>query len=143
MACLASAMIPLLAENSDEKQAQNKLRNALEKFPVIYAEAWQSLFRKQLGFTTAQDADIALIERLLQAMHDSKVDFTNFFRNLWQVNIHASVSQILLRDEFIDRTLIDRWLADYLNRLQSESSNDSARKEAMNRVNPKYVLRNH
>jgi uncharacterized protein YdiU (UPF0061 family) len=47
MACLASAMIPLLELQYDEKEAQEKLRAALEEFPVIYAQTWQSLFRKK------------------------------------------------------------------------------------------------
>ena len=143
MACLASAIIPLLELRHSEKEAQEQLRAALEEFPIIYAQTWQSLFRNKLGFSTEQDGDVALIERLLQAMHDSKVDFTNFFRNLGRVNSNLSISQITLRDDFMDRDAIDLWFVDYLARLQSESSNDSERYLAMNRVNPKYILRNH
>ena len=143
MACLASAMIPLLELRHSEKEAQEQLRAALEEFPVIYAKNWQALFRNKLGFSTEQDGDVALIERLLQAMHDSKVDFTNFFRNLGKLKSKLPISQISLRDDFIDRDAIDLWFVDYLARLQSESSNDSERHLAMNRVNPKYILRNH
>lgn len=143
MACLASAMIPLVAANPNEKKGQEQLRTALEAFPVTYAQAWQFLFRKKLGLNLQQDGDIALIERLLQAMHDSRIDFTNFFRNLGAIKTNATIQQISLRDDFIDRNAIDQWLADYIDRLKSESSVDSERKEAMNRVNPKYVLRNH
>lgn len=143
MACLASAMIPLLAYNSDEALAQDQLRSALEQFPVLYAQTWQSLFRKKLGFTASQDGDIALIERLLQAMHDSKVDFTNFFRGLGNLKIGKTISQNPLRDEFIDRDVIDQWFGDYVERLKMESYSDEARQHAMNQVNPKYILRNH
>ena len=143
MACLASAMIPLVAANSDEKEAQEHLRTALEDFPVTYAQAWQSLFRKKLGFEIVQDGDIALIERLLQSMHDSRIDFTNFFRKLGDIKTNASIHEISIRDDFIDRNVIDQWFTDYIERLKSESSIDFVRKEAMDRVNPKYVLRNH
>ncbi|QWD61024.1 YdiU family protein [Polynucleobacter sp. MWH-UH35A] len=143
MACLAGAMTPLLAVNNDEKEVQDQFRTALEAFPRTYAQAWQSQFRQKLGFQSAHDGDIALIERLLQAMHDSRIDFTNFFRNLSDVKINTSTALFSLRDDFIDRNLIDRWFADYRERLNSESSIDSVRKEAMDRVNPKYVLRNH
>ena len=143
MACLASAMIPLLADKSDETLAQDQLRSALEQFPVVYAQTWQSLFRKKLGFTTSQDGDIALIERLLQAMHDSKVDFTNFFRSLGKLKIDESISQNPLRDQFIDRDSIDHWFSDYVERLKVESYPDEVRQHAMNQVNPKYILRNH
>ena len=143
MACLASAMIPLLELQYEEKEAQEKLRVALEEFPVIYAQAWQSLFRKKLGFTTKKDEDIALVERLLQAMHDSRIDFTSFFRALSSIKTDPPIAQISLRDDFVDREAIDQWFADYIARLQSESRNDLKRQIAMNQVNPKYVLRNH
>jgi len=143
MACLASAMIPLLELRCDEKEAQDRMRAALEGFPVTYSQAWQDLFRKKLGLTISQDGDIELIERLLQAMHDSKLDFTSFFRSLGAIKTDAPIEQITLRNDFIDRELIDHWFGDYVARLLSESSNDLERQKAMNRVNPKYVLRNH
>ena len=143
MACLASAMIPLLELRYDEKEAQENLRAALEDFPVIYARSWQDLFCKKLGLKTSQDEDVSLIERLLQAMHDSRVDFTSFFRRLGSIKTNAPIEQISLRNDFIDRDLIDQWFSDYVARLLSESSNDLERQKAMNQVNPKYVLRNH
>jgi len=143
MACLASAFIPLLAQKHTDEESQALLTEALSQFPVIYAQAWQTLFRKKLGFFTSQDSDIELIERLLQAMHDSRVDFTNLFRGLSSIQISKPVENIPLRDQFIDRQLIDLWFSDYLDRLKAESSDDSERKQKMNSVNPKYILRNH
>ena len=83
------------------------------------------------------------MERLLQAMHDSKVDFTNFFRSLGKLKIDESISQNPLRDQFIDRDSIDHWFGDYVERLKVESYPDEVRQHAMNQVNPKYILRNH
>jgi uncharacterized protein YdiU (UPF0061 family) len=143
MACLASAMISLVSLQTNEEEAQNLLRSALEKFPIIYAQTWQELFRKKLGFATEDDADIGLIERLLQAMHDSGVDFTHFFRRLGELKVEMSIDQIMLRNDFIDREGIDQWFYEYLARLRKESSNDSIRQKLMYQVNPKYVLRNH
>jgi len=143
MACLASAFLPLIELNHDANEAQTLLREALEEFAVSYAKAWQSLFRQKLGLTTAQDGNTHLIERLLQAMHDSKVDFTYFFRQLGQIQQEQKIQTIALRDQFLDRELIDQWFSDYINRLKSEKSSDEARQRAMNLVNPKFVLRNH
>ena len=143
MACLASAFLPLIELNHNANEAQTILREALEEFAVSYAKAWQSLFRQKLGLTTAQGADTHLIERLLQAMHDSRVDFTCFFRLLSQVQQEQKVQTIALRDHFLDRELIDQWFSDYLNRLKSENRSDEKRQIAMNLVNPKFVLRNH
>ena len=145
MACLASAFIPLLElelEHSEE-EAKNLLTNALSEFPIIYEKAWQAIFRRKLGFVNAQAEDIELIERLLKLMHDARVDFTKLFRGLAQINTNAPINQIEARNDFIDRDAIDQWFSDYIARLQAESSVDADRKQRMNAVNPKYILRNH
>ena len=143
MACLASAFIPLLELDHSEEEAQTLLTSALSEFPAIYGETWLTLFRQKLGLSAEQDDDMDLIERLLQVMHDSKIDFTALFRGLADINTNASISKITLRNDFIDRDAIDQWLGDYITRLKTESSVDADRKVAMNTVNPKYILRNH
>ncbi len=143
MACLASGFLPILELNHTDEESQSLLRSALEEFPTVYANTWQSLFRQKLGLNSSQDGDTGLIERLLQAMHDSKVDFTSFFRQLSQIKLTQPIETMILRDQFIDREAIDRWFADYLLRLQAEESKDADRKQSMNLVNPKYILRNH
>ena len=47
------------------------------------------------------------------------------------------------RDLFVDRIAFDEWAAAYRERLRQEGTPDAERAAAMNRVNPKYVLRNH
>lgn len=143
MACLASAMLPLLELEHSSEESQTLLWAALEEFPLIYAKEWQHLFRSKLGLQLEQEEDIQLIERLLQAMHDSKIDYTNFFRNLGNLSKNAVLTEIQQRNDFIDRENIDQWFTDYINRLKSEALDDQARKEMMNRINPKYILRNH
>lgn len=143
MACLASAMLPLLELNHTSEESQTLLRSALAEFPLDYAKAWQHLFRSKLGLQLEQEGDIPLIERLLQAMHDSKVDFTNFFRGLSNIKKDTSPSDILQRNEFVDRDNIDQWFIDYIHRLQLEDLSDQSRKEMMDRINPKFILRNH
>lgn len=143
MACLASAFIPLLELDHSEEEAKELLTNALSEFPISYEKAWQALFRQKLGFINVQAEDIQLIERLLQLMHDARVDFTKLFRGLAQINTDAPISQIQARNDFIDRDAMDQWFGDYIARLQAESSVDADRKQKMNAVNPKYILRNH
>jgi len=143
MACLASAMCPLLELQHSSEAAQTLLRTALEEFPRIYATRWQSLFRDKLGFKTQQQEDIGLIERLLQAMHDARVDFTYFFRALAQYDSINLRPPKEARDLFNNLTVIDTWFAEYGRRLQSENSLDEQRKAFMNTCNPKFILRNH
>ena len=143
MACLASAMLPLLELEHSAEESQELLRSALEEFPLIYAKEWQRTFRLKLGLQSVEDSDIQLIERLLQAMHDSKVDFTTFFRSLSNIKKDSKSLALAQRNEFVDRENIDQWFTDYINRLQSEALSDSDRQNLMDGVNPKYILRNH
>ncbi|QWE15736.1 YdiU family protein [Polynucleobacter sp. AP-Nino-20-G2] len=143
MACLASAMLPLIALGRSMEESQQLLRAALEEFPAVYAHEWLTLFRGKLGLQVQHDGDLKLIERLLKAMHQSQVDFTNFFRALGDVRKADAPSMTQLRNQFIDIQSIDAWLSDYLTRLQLEVLEDMDRKDLMNRTNPKYILRNH
>jgi uncharacterized protein YdiU (UPF0061 family) len=136
-------MLPLLELNHSREESQTLLRSALEVFPAEYAKEWQHLFRSKLGLQLEQEGDIQLIERLLQAMHDSKVDLTNFFRDLGSVSKDALPENIAQRNAFIDRVNIDQWFSDYIHRLQVEDLSDASRQEMMNRSNPKFILRNH
>jgi len=143
MACLASAMMPLLELQEESDTAMNLLRSALDEFSDVYTQKWQTLFRQKLGFKTIQKEDINLIERLMQLMHDSRVDFTSFFRGLGNILTNESAEKILLRNHFVNRELADQWFSDYLLRLKSEDSINAERKKMMDQANPKFVLRNH
>jgi uncharacterized protein YdiU (UPF0061 family) len=143
MACLASAMLPLLELDHSPEESQNLLRSTLEEFPLTYAKEWQKAFRLKLGLQSERDGDVHLIERLLQAMHDSKVDFTSFFRKLSGLKKDSKLTEIIARNEFVDRDNIDQWFSDYISRLQLELLSDEARKVLMDKINPKYILRNH
>ena len=143
MACLASGFLPLLELQHSEQEAQDALRSSLETFQAVYAHKWQALFRAKLGFEKSIPNDIKLIEQLLQLMHDSRVDFTHFFRRLSAVSKSAPINMIELRDDFLDREKFDQWLTAYVQRLQSETLDDESRAISMNLVNPKFILRNH
>jgi uncharacterized protein YdiU (UPF0061 family) len=47
------------------------------------------------------------------------------------------------RDQFVDRDAADAWLIQYRTRLMQEANSDAERAAQMNRVNPKFILRNH
>ena len=74
-------------------------------------------------------------ERLLNILDRSKADFTSVFR--------ALADPAAARDHILDFAAYDRWLVDYRARLGRESTDGAERAARMNRVNPKFVLRNH
>lgn len=141
MSCLAGGMLPLLEQIMGADEAQYQLQQALEEFPLAYARSWQSLFRSKLGLSQDHEGDIDLIEELIKLMHENQVDFTNCFRAL--SHFDTNQAQILLRDDFLDRAQFDRWLDTYRDRLIFEKSDNAQRQVLMQRVNPKFILRNH
>ena len=76
------------------------------------------------------------------------MDFTLFFRRLSGLRLDVTdadraAADAPLRDLFLDRAGFDAWAVLYRERLRQEQSVDAQRGEAMNRVNPKYILRNY
>ncbi len=76
-------------------------------------------------------------------MQLNHVDYTNCFRTLGAFSSAEGSLNEPLRDFFLDRAAFDAWAARYAGRLRKEQSRDEERRMRMNRVNPKYVLRNY
>lgn len=133
---LGQALIPLIGEPDD-------VHEALSVFKPSFESEMHARWRAKLGLATSQTGDTALIEQLLTVMARNRVDFPFFFRQLSSIATTDAGRDQPLRDLFVDRAAFDAWMADYRTRLIAESSQDSARKHAMDQVNPKYVLRNY
>jgi uncharacterized protein YdiU (UPF0061 family) len=103
----------------------------------------QHLWQVKFGFSSTLEGDAKLIDRLFELMAVSRVDFPYFFRQLSSVTLSQAHQDDALRDLFIDLSGFDAWLSEYRQRLRLENSEDTLRKQAMNKVNPKYVLRNY
>ena len=138
---LGQALLPLIGDVDD-------VYEALAVFKTAHADKMDGLWRAKLGLQSAQEADAALIEELLGSLAASHVDFPSFFRQLSGLTVDVpagapSGADEALRDLFIDRAAFDAWSVKYRQRLRAEGSVDAERRAAMNRVNPKYVLRNY
>ncbi len=138
---LANALLPLI---QDAEAAQT----ALEVYVDAYGEKFDELLHAKLGLATARDDDKALFDAMFKLMQENHVDFTLFFRRLSGLRLQVpdadrERSDMPLRDLFLDRPGFDAWAAQYRERLRLEASDDAARGEVMNKVNPKYILRNY
>ena len=131
---LAQALLP--AVDGPAEAASELLLAALEPFKLEYATGMLVALRAKLGLASERDDDQALIDDLLRLMAAGQADFTLSFRQL-------GGPDAITRDNFIDREAFDAWALRYRARLAAESSEDNARAVRMNRVNPKFVLRNH
>jgi uncharacterized protein YdiU (UPF0061 family) len=133
---LAQALLPLIAD-SDVALA------ALEPYKTVFPDALLAAMRAKLGLATAQEGDRELVDDLLRRMAADKTDFTITFRRLAQFDSAPGAANTALRDLFLDRAGFDAWAQRYAQRLGAENSDAAQRALQMNRVNPKFVLRNH
>jgi uncharacterized protein YdiU (UPF0061 family) len=138
---LANALLPLI----QDKEAAEA---ALDGYIDAYGDKFDELVHAKLGLATVQDKDRELFDAMFKLMHENHVDFTLFFRRLGDLRVEVldadrNEADAPLRDLFLDRPGFDAWVVDYRARLRQEGSVDAARREAMARVNPKYILRNY
>jgi serine/tyrosine/threonine adenylyltransferase len=133
---LAQALLPLIGDSDDALAA-------LEPYKTAYPAAFVSRMRAKLGLASVHAGDPDLIDGLFKLMAQDKADFSITFRRLASFDSAPGALNSTVRDLFIDRQAFDAWAGDYRLRLMAEASVDSVRAQAMNRVNPKYVLRNH
>jgi uncharacterized protein YdiU (UPF0061 family) len=133
---LGQALLPLVGSVEDAQAA-------LEIYKPAYDDRLDALLHAKLGLQQRMEDDGALIDAMFALMQANHVDFTLFFRRLGGLRIDDPTTDEPMRDLFIDRPAFDAWAEQYRARLRREASRDDARSAAMNRVNPKYVLRNY
>jgi uncharacterized protein YdiU (UPF0061 family) len=133
--CLAQALLPLF----EMEQALS----ALGEYEAQFEQAYSTLMQAKLGLASAQADDAALLQDTLKLLHDSRADYTVFFRRLGDFDSSPGAGNAPLRDLFVDRDAFAAWAGRYRARLALEAGPDAQRKLRMHRVNPKYVLRNH
>ena len=133
---LGQAMLPLIGD-------VDEVYEALSVYPSSFAEHSLALWRGKLGLATPLDTDKLLVDALLAVLAANRVDFTLFFRQLSRLKLSDAGSDQSLRALFIQPSTFDTWALEYRQRLTLEMSIDAVRMLAMNRVNPKYVLRNY
>jgi uncharacterized protein YdiU (UPF0061 family) len=133
--CLAQAMLPLF----DMEEALS----ALGEFDETFEQHYSAGMRAKLGLATGEAGDAALVQDTLKLLHGSRADFTQFFRRLGNFDSSQGTGNAPLRDLFVDREAFAAWAQRYRVRLALESGTDAERKSRMDRVNPKYVLRNY
>ncbi|THJ65865.1 YdiU family protein [Arthrobacter echini] len=132
LARLAEALLPLIAE--DQEQAVQLAVAALETFRPRYTEAWLAGMKAKLGLPDDVDDSTAssLATDALTLLQDNHVDYTAFFRGLGSV-VRGDARPA--RDRVLDVAAFDAWAARWL-----ELTLDA---DAMDRVNPLYIPRNH
>jgi serine/tyrosine/threonine adenylyltransferase len=162
LVCLANALYPLVEDVQ-----------ALESVLPVYADTLEAARRRlaaaKLGLAELNDAELSasgaarvpdavLLDDLPELLAAVETDMTLFYRLL--ADVPAASSGSTTRDEELlaslepafyspenvgqeHRQRMAAWLRRYSARVREDGTSDATRRERMNRVNPKYVLRNY
>ena len=142
---LANALYPLVEEAEPFEKVLNQYQTEFERKSL-------QMMRSKLGLNSEDKKDVHLISDLEECFLLSETDMTIFFRLLSNYNIgdeDAGLKKI--EDAFYNPTEISDateeqwkvWFRFYDQRLRKEQLTDQERQVSMNKVNPKYVLRNY
>lgn len=145
LARLAETLLPLIA--ADEGRAISLATGVIDDFPARYRQDWLSGLRAKLGLRAEgphdERADASLGESWLDLLHAQRVDYTLAWRRLADA---AEDNEAPLRALFAGQPGLDRWLRRWHERCAVEDAGPHAaasRAEAMRRVNPWLIPRNH
>jgi uncharacterized protein YdiU (UPF0061 family) len=143
---LANALYPLIED-------AKPLEAILDAFSTDYEKQYLDMMQNKLGFQIKKEMDAILIESLTQLLQLVETDMTIFFRNLSNVikahdaaTAFHTIKEAFYNEKDVEDTILKNWydwLENYTIRINEETLLDAERKELMNTVNPKYVLRNY
>jgi len=149
---LANAVFPLIGE-------AEPLQEILKLYNRAFQQGWQKMMAAKLGFKAFDERqDEALCTELLALLAEVETDMTIFYRNLALLDVGQDLSQLddailltpvaeawyqadKITPEYKQR--LAAWLRTYIHRLQQEGVSQRDKKQRMDAVNPKYVLRNY
>jgi len=132
LARFAETLLPLLADDIDEGIALAE--ESFGVFATEYDATWSSGMRAKLGLPADVPAEVRtpLVDELLRLLHESRVDYTSFFRHLGDAARGVTEPA---RGLFIDLAGFDAWMSSW-RALDPDA-------ESMARANPIYIPRNH
>ncbi|WP_426370196.1 protein adenylyltransferase SelO [Pseudocolwellia sp. HL-MZ7] len=153
---LANSLVPLIG-------SVEALQTKVESYTQMYEVKWHSMMMEKLGLTSnlADPKEETFIAKNLEVLlEEVETDMTIFYRLLASFNFseHDMLSEDIFEslikhftpcyynvDQLDDvyTQKLSLWLTKYHERFTLETYDDTVRALKMNKVNPKYVLRNY
>ena len=124
----------------DKDRAIELLTNTIQRIQPLYETYWLAGMRNKIGLSTEDSLDLELINELLLLMENGRADFTLVFRNLAQTLRGDSDA---VRHLFEEPDAFDIWERRWRDRLDQDGIAAETVAQAMDRVNPIYIPRNH
>jgi serine/tyrosine/threonine adenylyltransferase len=128
------------------------LQEGLKAYEEAYLDGLRVMMTAKLGLKNFQPTtDIPLLDRLNEVLQVTETDMTLFYRRLAEVRPDGEDPIEVLRAAYYAPQELDgdagrrvrAWLDAYLARVRDDGLDPERRRAAMNRVNPKFVLRNY
>ena len=136
----AETLLPLLHE--DEAEAARVATASLERFPAIFEAAYARVLRAKIGLERKKEDDLELAADLLERLAANEVDHTLFFRRLCASASDASADGAVAA-LFTHAGAFHEWAVRWRRRIEEEDVAPEQRADAMRRVNPAFIPRNH
>ena len=146
---LARAIYPLVGD-------PEPLHESLEEYKSEFQQQNLEMRASKIGLEEVQPSDESLLEDLDEVLQATETDMTIFYRRLADIpklHLLGNAAEFLepVQDAFYSLDELNEavlaqwrnWFESYLFRLQQSDTTDETRRANMNRVNPKYVLRNY
>ncbi|MCT4663688.1 MAG: YdiU family protein [Flavobacteriales bacterium] len=139
---LANALYPIIEDSKELERILKDYQNTAHK-------NYLTVMLKKLGLNIDPQLD-DFVWKLEENMTKTPVDYTIFFRNLSQFdeeNPHKwfDIIKDSLYQELETNQLLswEKWFHSYASELKNQGNSRLRRKEEMDQVNPKYILRNY
>jgi len=112
----------------------------LGNYQQIYNQYYRELMGQKLGLKILDSEFRELVNKLFLLLYDNQIDYSLLFRHLSDLPNNFSEE---LKQKFKDPQALDSWMLLYCQLIEREDPDLSERKNKMNRVNPKFILRNY
>ncbi|MEE9362679.1 MAG: YdiU family protein [Cellulophaga sp.] len=132
------------------------LESILNDFRDDYHQEYLKMMKSKIGLFTKIKKDSNLLHNLEEILQLTETDMTLFFRNLSNFKKETNpledtsfldpIMDSFYKPSEVTSSILERWkqwFVLYSSRLQKEALSNSQRKEKMDAINPKYVLRNY
>ena len=131
------------------------LQRGLDKYLSRIESKGNEMVAQKLGLDEYKQDDEALKKDLFELLTLTETDMTIWYRSLANVPIENDATDDEMMQPLLEayyhpaeligetKTRVLQWLHKYRDRVRAANIKDSDRRDAMNLVNPKYVLRNY
>ena len=116
LARFAECLIPLIDKN--QNRAVEIATEVLSSFEKKYEEKWIDMMSSKLGILKREDNNKILVLDLLTWMHEKKMDYTNTFCHLMNINIH--------KDKNFEDLYFQEWKKKWKNKLSDNNDLDKS-----------------